>query len=320
MAGIVLTHRTKRSESIANNPGLARSLSRFALGLALTTVALMALGSATRVMNAGLSCPDWPLCYGTLLPHMNLQVFLEWFHRLVAASMGFGVITLVSVTVWRRRELPSWTPGAMAVALTLVLVQGLLGGLTVTELLRFDIVTAHLGTGLAFFCTMLAIGLALNPRTETTTITTPGALPWVGLVAAIGIYLQSLLGGLVASRWAVHQCFGTSQLCLVMNSHIAGVFPATIAVMAIVLWTRYQKKNTSNLNPWLTRISHSALLLLLTQIALGITTYRLRLQVEVLTVSHQMVGALLLGSLVAFTTVAWRDRAPAAPLTQNIPT
>jgi heme a synthase len=320
MAGIVLTQRTKRNEPIASNPDLARSLSRFALGLALTTVALMALGSATRVMNAGLSCPDWPLCYGTLLPHMNLQVFLEWFHRLVAASMGFGVITLVSVTVWRRRELPSWTPGAMAVALALVLVQGLLGGLTVTELLRFDIVTAHLGTGLAFFCTLLAIGLALNPRTETTTITTPGALPWVGLAAALGIYLQSLLGGLVASRWAVHQCFGTSQLCTVMNSHIAGVVPATLAVMAIVLWTKYQKKNTSNLNPWLTRISHSVLLLLLTQIALGITTYRLRLQVEVLTVSHQMVGALLLGSLVAFTTVAWRDRQTALSSAQNIPT
>jgi heme a synthase len=319
MAGIVLTQRTKRDD-LAYNPDLARSLSRFALGLALTTVALMALGSATRVMNAGLSCPDWPLCYGTLLPHMNLQVFLEWFHRLVAASMGFGVITLVSLAVWRRRELPRWTPGAMAVALVLVLVQGLLGGLTVTELLRFDIVTAHLGTGLAFFCTLLAIGLALNPRVETAPISEPGALPWVGLAAAVGVYLQSLLGGLVASRWAVHQCFGTSQLCLVMNSHIAGVFPATFAVMAIVLWTRYQKKNTSNLNPWLTRISHSALLLLLTQIALGITTYRLRLQVELLTVSHQMVGALLLGSLVAFTTLAWRDRVAAASLAQNIPT
>ena len=52
--------------------------------IAIATLALMAIGSATRVMNAGLACPDWPLCYGKLVPtqEMNLQVFLEWFHLL----------------------------------------------------------------------------------------------------------------------------------------------------------------------------------------------------------------------------------------------
>jgi cytochrome c oxidase assembly protein subunit 15 len=47
------------------------------LGMTFLTLFLMALGSATRVMNAGLACPDWPLCYGELVPRqqMNLQVF-----------------------------------------------------------------------------------------------------------------------------------------------------------------------------------------------------------------------------------------------------
>ncbi|NER25873.1 MAG: heme A synthase, partial [Symploca sp. SIO1C2] len=46
--------------------------------MAIATLLLMAVGSATRVMNAGLACPDWPLCYGQLVPtqQMNLQVFL----------------------------------------------------------------------------------------------------------------------------------------------------------------------------------------------------------------------------------------------------
>ena len=46
--------------------------------LAGATLVLMAIGSATRVMNAGLACPDWPLCYGQLVPsqQMNLQVCL----------------------------------------------------------------------------------------------------------------------------------------------------------------------------------------------------------------------------------------------------
>ena len=53
-------------------------------------ISLIVIGGATRVMEAGLACPDWPLCYGSFLPfnHMNLRVFLEWFHRLDAFLVG----------------------------------------------------------------------------------------------------------------------------------------------------------------------------------------------------------------------------------------
>jgi heme a synthase len=311
MSGLVLKPQaTTTPGGSVDRPDPAIALSRFALGLAVTTLCLMALGSATRVMNAGLSCPDWPLCYGTLLPsrQMNLQVFLEWFHRLVAASMGFGVLTLAGASLKQRKQLPSWVPGAMAIAVGLILVQGLLGGLTVTELLRFDIVTAHLGTGLAFFCTMLAISLALRPRAVAQSPSSTGKLPWIGVISALVIYLQSLLGGIVASRWALHQCFGSMQLCSVMNRHIFGVFPAAAAVVVVALMVRRQRKLTPQMNPWLTRLSHTAVLLLVVQIALGVSTFRLHLQVEPLTVAHQMVGAMLLGSLVAFSAIAWRDR------------
>ena len=75
----------------------------------------------------------------------------------------------------------------------LIGVQGLLGGLTVTQLLRFDIVTAHLGTALLFFSSMLAIGtLLLLPYKSTGTV---GRLPWVGLGAVVLVYFQCLLGG-----------------------------------------------------------------------------------------------------------------------------
>ncbi len=69
---------------------------------------------------------------------MNLQVFLEWFHRLDAALIGFSTLVLVGWTWWERQQLPRWLPGATVAALLLVLLQGGLGALTVTELLRFD--------------------------------------------------------------------------------------------------------------------------------------------------------------------------------------
>jgi cytochrome c oxidase assembly protein subunit 15 len=271
--------------------------------IAIATFLLMAVGSATRVMNAGLACPDWPLCYGQLIPsqQMNLQVFLEWFHRLDAALIGLSTITLVGLSGWYRRDLPQWLPWASLFALVLIVFQGILGGLTVTELLRFDIVTAHLGTALLFFSTLIVIAIRLLPYQGTGVSLRLG---WISFTAAGLIYLQSLLGGLVASRWALHQCLGLSQLCWVMNSHILGVIPSTLATLTLLVlaW------RTPALQPGLRKLAQGAAGLVICQILLGMAMFRLHLQVEVLTVAHQAVGAALLGILVAFTVLAFRDQ------------
>ena len=271
--------------------------------IAIATLLLMAVGSATRVMNAGLACPDWPLCYGQLVPtqQMNLQVFLEWFHRLDAALIGLSAIALCGLSWWWRQELPSWMPYASTVALFSIVFQGILGALTVTQLLRFDIVTAHLAMALLFFCILIIIGATLSPVSSNFTV--PRSLGISGLIAATLIYLQSLLGGLVASRWALHQCFGNSQLCTVMNSHIIGVVPPTLAI-AFLCWRTYR---TPQLTKNLKTLSLVAGSLVILQILLGIATFSLHLQVEPLTVTHQAVGATLLGVLVAFTVLAFRS-------------
>lgn len=271
--------------------------------IAIATLLLMAIGSATRVMNAGLACPDWPLCYGKLVPaqEMNLQVFLEWFHRLDAGLIGLMAIALVGLCWWYRQQLPNWLPWASTGALGLVIFQGVLGGLTVTELLRFDIVAAHLGCALLFFTTLIAIAMALEPYQGTGAA---GKLTWIGLTGAILVYLQSILGGLVASQWALHQCFGYQQLCAVMNSHIAGVVPPTLVTGILVILTL----RTAALHPLLRRLAYGAGSLLVLQIILGVATFWLHLQVEPLTVAHQAIGAALLGTLVAFTVVGIRDR------------
>ncbi|NMG59946.1 heme A synthase [Geitlerinema sp. P-1104] len=300
MANSVLTPTS--SDSRSPSEAIA-SVRRLVWKIAVATVILMAIGSATRVANAGLACPDWPLCYGQLVPtaQMNLQVFLEWFHRLDASVIGLLAIALVVQTWWRRSLLPTWLPWAAVAALALVLVQGLLGGLTVTEMLRFDIVTAHLGTALLFFVTVLTIGVALLPYEGNGTA---NQLRWLSLAAALLVYGQSLLGALVASQWALHQCLSYQSLCTVMNSHILGVFPPTLAVLALGFWAW----RTPALSRPLRRLAQASLALVATQIALGVATFYLRLQVEPLSVAHQTVGALLLGTLVAFTVLAHRDR------------
>jgi cytochrome c oxidase assembly protein subunit 15 len=117
------------------------------------------------------------------------------------------------------------------------------------------------------------------------------------------VYLQSLLGAVVGSRWALHQCFDDAQLCGVMYSHIFGLVPPTIAILAIVFISWW----TPALHPALRRLANIAGGLLILQLLLGVATFRLHLQVEPLTVSHQAVGASLLGTLVVFTVLAFRD-------------
>lgn len=281
--------------------------------IAIATLLLMAVGSATRVMNAGLACPDWPLCYGQLVPtqQMNLQVFLEWFHRLDAGLIGLTTLLLTGLAWWKRQQLPHWLPWAATFALSLILVQGGLGALTVTELLRFDLVTAHLGTALLFFSTLLVIGtclLPIEPRPATTTVRTRTAA-WLAVAAAGFVYIQSIIGGLVGSQWALHQCFGNSELCVVMNSHILGVVPATLSSLAaiVAVWLA----PLPSAYRWLATLGGG---LLISQILLGIATFKLHLQVEPLTVIHQAVGAMLLGTLVVLAVLLWRGATTSADL------
>jgi heme a synthase len=289
-------------QPIAVEPQPKERIRRLVWKMCIATLILMAIGSATRVMNAGLACPDWPLCYGELVPtkQMNLQVFLEWFHRLDAALIGLSAIALSAISWWYRRFLPGWLPWAATFALFLIVFQGILGGLTVTQLLRFDIVTAHLGTALLFFTTLLVIGTVLTPYQGTGNV---GKLHWIGLISAVLVYIQSLLGAVVGSRWALHQCFGGYQLCGVMYTHIFGLVPPTVATLALV----FVAWRTAALHPALRRLANMAGGLLLLQLLIGVATFRLHLQVEPLTVSHQAIGATLLGTLVVFTVLAWRD-------------
>ncbi|MFH5801918.1 heme A synthase [Haladaptatus sp. CMAA 1911] len=90
---------------------------RYLAGVTLvSTYVLMLLGAYTSAIGAGLSCPDWPMCYGTLIPffHPEIvaaspytagQIFAEWAHRGVAMVVGLLILG-TAITAWRR-EMPS---------------------------------------------------------------------------------------------------------------------------------------------------------------------------------------------------------------------
>ena len=116
---------------------------------ALLTWPLIPYGAFVRLKNAGLSCPDWPLCYGQLLPPAGYEIALETGHRLVAALLGLLIITITLVSF--RQHSKYHIRGLALFSLVLVCIQGIIGALTVTLVLWPPIVTLHLILGNLLF-------------------------------------------------------------------------------------------------------------------------------------------------------------------------
>ena len=285
---------------------IGRRLASLTAHLLIALVALVGIGGATRVMEAGLACPDWPLCYGSLLPgrQMNLQVFLEWFHRLDAFVVGMGVLVLTAASwVWRSR-LPRWLPALAAVTLLLVAGQGALGALTVTQLLPFGVVTAHLVTALVLVAVVSGCHQGLNGASR---LPLPLWWAWLTPVVAMAVLAQCLMGGLMATQWAAGRCFGSGEACGWLLAHRLGANLAALLVLALPLlalvpgWPRRQLP-----------LALFAGGLVALQVGLGIASLRLTLAVPAVTVAHQLTAALLVAVLAALSARGLRRPSPSA--------
>jgi cytochrome c oxidase assembly protein subunit 15 len=206
----------------------ARSLRRLSAGffaLCAATFGLIVLGALVRAHGAGLACPDWPLCFGRVIPAFDLRVAFEWTHRAVAGGVALGFAGLALAVL--RRPAARGAAGAWLVAAALLLVvQIALGALTVWKLLAAWTVTSHLVVGNAFAASLLWIGLSLRPEEPSLRPEEPSrraaelslraagapapaapaaARAWLAAASAC-LALQLVLGGLVSSRYAGLAC------------------------------------------------------------------------------------------------------------------
>jgi heme A synthase len=184
-------------------------VARLATATAALMFGLIVVGSVVRTTGSGLSCPDWPLCQGRLIPPLQFNVFLEWFHRLIALAVGLLLFATAGAVAWRA-ETRARLGGLAALAVALYFTQALLGALTVWKLLDPSVVSGHLAVGLLLFVTLLALALvahheALPAHAGATAARPAGLLPWF---AATGLltYAQAVLGGMVSTNHASLAC------------------------------------------------------------------------------------------------------------------
>lgn len=198
---------------------------RFALATAVATYALILIGGLVHGTGSSLACPDWPTCYGTMLPKMEGGVAIEHSHRLAAGAVT--ILTLVQALVFQRARAPGLRPLRRVawLAVGLVVVQAFLGGITVKLRLPTLVSTLHTATSLLFFMTVLYLAvrsrsaapapIRRKPGATGETIAAGAATPRIpvespavslALVAAVVTYFQMVLGGLVRHSGAALAC------------------------------------------------------------------------------------------------------------------
>jgi len=128
---------------------------RLALACDALALATLMLGSWTRINGAGLTCPDWPLCRGRVLPSMTGGTLWEWSHRLLACALAALVVALIAAAWRERRRCPSITPAVVAIA-TIFCAQVLLGAETVRLANTPLSVVLHWATAMALIAALSA--------------------------------------------------------------------------------------------------------------------------------------------------------------------
>jgi cytochrome c oxidase assembly protein subunit 15 len=216
-----------------------RSIAWFAVAFALLVIVF---GAFVRLSNAGLSCPDWPTCYGKITwpehdheidaanqafpdrPVESHKAWREQVHRMLAGGL---ILTTFGLTAWAWRR-NRRVAAVLTAASGLIVFQALLGMWTVTWKLKPIVVMGHLVGGLSTFCLLVyvALRLTLAPggRVDTASLRRM-AIAGIALVA-----VQIALGGWTSANYAALACGTDFPTCL------GQWWPATDFREAFVLW------------------------------------------------------------------------------------
>lgn len=288
----------------------------------LLTFAMIVLGAVIRTTGSGMSCPDWPTCYGHWVPlpsdlegipnlgYSYAQVLYEWVHRLIAGVILGPLVLLVGVLAFRQREQAARLGWAGPLAIVLLLVQATLGAVTVFESNSPWSVAVHLGNALILLAVLIAVHDASRTRRSAGAVA-PRFTRLAG--GSLGLALLAMMSAAMTAKSGASLACSAWPLCelgtavdwsdvgvRIHMSHrvLAGLFALTVVLLAIGL-TREPAAD-----PGLRRAAWLAVVLVTLQVGLGALVIVLEVPVWK-AVLHQATGVL---TFVVVTDLFWRAR------------
>jgi cytochrome c oxidase assembly protein subunit 15 len=313
---------TRSSSPAPGSPGSPLALYRYACAVAACTGLLVFAGGLVTSTGSGLAVPDWPLSYGQVMPPMVGNVRFEHGHRMVATTVGLLTVILA---LWLWKRAPCRAVRRLGwVALGAVVLQGLLGGLTVLLLLPAPISVAHACLGQTFFCVVVAIALLTSPgwRAPVAQRTESGSglsLRSLAPLTVVAVYVQLILGATMRHTGAG---LAIPDFPLALGSlippfeapgvaiafaHRVGALVVAIAVASTVIRVLGRHRD----EPALARPAALMAGLVIAQITLGATTV-LTAKAVVPTTFHVLTGALLLATSLVLALRSYKYVAPVA--------
>lgn len=247
-------------------------------------------------MDAGLACPDWPLCFGDFIPDYHPQVYFEFIHRVMAGVIMICT-TIFSYQLLRSPQVSRRVKVYAVLSWFLLIAQAVMGGLTVLMQLHDKVVTLHLAMGTGFFALLLVIYKSLKKPN----VPPPGR--GVGRFARVlwfAVYGQIILGGLVASNYAANVCpefpLCHGQLIPTLSGpiglqviHRLGAYTLFAIGLGFVVYVFTTAKESF----WRRQAAHF-MAVLLTQVGIGISNVLLGTP-PLIAVAHLFTGTVLLG-------------------------
>jgi heme a synthase len=306
-------------------------LHRYTKLVAACTVLLIAAGGMVTSTGSGLAVPDWPNTYGWFMFSFPFEkwvggILYEHGHRLIASTVGFLTIILALWT-WLI-EPRRWVRWLGVAALGAVILQGLLGGLTVLLLLPAPVSIGHAGLAQLFFCITVSLAIFTSPgwKNSKSPVVDP-MLQRVALTTTILVYCQILLGATMrhtAAGLAIPDfplMFGrlwppawTAGVAIAF-AHRVGAAVVTMSSLATAghVWFHHRDRRE------LVRPASLLVLLVLAQITLGAYVVWSGLEPFINT-AHVVNGALVLATSLVLTLRSVRHRfAQESPVVREQP-
>jgi len=294
---------------MARRPG--SGLHRLAVVTAGATFVLLFVGGLVTSTGSGLAVPDWPLSFGQVFPPMVGGVLFEHGHRLAAAMVGCLTVGLALWTVVGDARPSVRALGLLA--LLAVVLQGVLGGVTVLYKLPLAVSVTHACLAQTFFCLTVTLALVTSPAwSAPRPRRSPASLGVLAALTTAAVFGQLVLGALMRHMHAglaipdFPLAFGRLVPPLV-TPHIAVHFAHRLGALAVLVavgsTTVHVLRHTDD--PWVRRPAFLAAGLVVLQMTLGALTIWSRRAV-LPTTTHLVVGAALLATCLVLTLRATR--------------
>ncbi len=276
---------------------------------------LIALGGSVRAMDAGLACPDWPLCFGQFVPDFHPQVYFEFIHRVVAGLVAI-LTAILAFGIFKRKEYPRKARVLVSLMGLVLIVQIVMGGLTVLKLLYFPVVTAHLFLGVLFFVLLLTLHFHITRAFPKRDPLTPKFVHFVSFGSVMVVFGQIILGGLVSSNYAGLAC-EDFPLCngkwipplegnvAIQVIHRFGAYFTFAFLYGMYFVVRSQYGKSWMKKPMLTS-SRLALAFVMLQVIVGMLNVIFKIP-PVITVIHLAVAAMILFSCLRLALLGYYE-------------